>query len=154
MKYLSPLFWALCCVALGMASSLLQTEALHSWYPYLEQFGITPPIWVFSTVWTLLYAMMGFSFGLVLQIKSPHRNILILLFILQLFFTLLWNMSFFYLLDPRDGLVCLTIVLVLLALYIWKSRFVSQAASWLFAPYLLWCAFAWYLNVHIIVVKL
>ena len=149
MKYLHPFFWALACLAAGMSASLLQADALRDWYPFLDKSSLTPPGWVFPPVWAVLYLLMGFSIGLVRQTLRPERRFLTLLFILQLGFNILWTMAFFWLRDPVDGLVCISFLVPLLCLYVWKSWPVSRVAAWLFAPYLAWATFAWYLNAHI-----
>ena len=136
--YLLPL---LLCFALGGVASLLQTDALLEWYPYLTKPVLTPPGIVFPVAWSLLYACMGISAGLVLSTCSAKRHVAMIFWYLQLALNFLWSILFFALRNPTLAL--------LVVLYIVFSARVSRAAAWLFVPYLCWILFATYLNAYI-----
>ena len=51
MKYLPIVIGIAACLAVGELSSLLQSDALQSWYPQLDKSVLTPPGVVFAVVW-------------------------------------------------------------------------------------------------------
>ena len=115
-------------------------------YQALRQPPLSPPGWVFPLVWTVLYLLMGVAAYLVWERGGPGRKPALLLYGLQLGMNFLWAPLFF-----RWGMRGLALVwlLALWALAIWTAlRFyrASRPAGWLLAPYLLWLAFAAYLN--------
>jgi tryptophan-rich sensory protein len=58
----------------------------------------------------------------------------------------LWSFSFFGQRDPLLGLVCLGALFLAVAMTTVAFSRVSQAAGWLFLPYLLWLGYAGALN--------
>ena len=144
--YLLPL---LLCFALGGVASLLQTDALLEWYPYLTKPALTPPGIVFPVAWSLLYACMGISAGLVLSTCTAKRHVAMIFWYLQLALNFLWSILFFALRNPTLALLDIAALDLLVVLYIIFSARVSRAAAWLFVPYLCWILFATYLNAYI-----
>ncbi len=47
------------CEMAGVIGSVFTASAIPAWYGTLTKPAINPPAWVFGTVWTLLYALMG-----------------------------------------------------------------------------------------------
>ena len=146
------LFISICDVT-GYLSSFFQTESLKEWYPTLEKSILTPPSFVFAFVWGLLYTLLGIS--TFLSFKPARKNEkanIILIFITQLCFNLLWSIFFFGMKIPLLGLVgilfLIIITLIMMKLYK-KTSFLSYL---LLYPYLLWLLFATYLN-FVIVLK-
>lgn len=137
---------SLICLLTGFLGSLLQREALETWYPYLVKPSLTPPDSVFPIAWTLLYVCMGISVGLILQSGSPRKQPLAGLFGLQLLLNFLWTFLFFYLRNPLAGLIDILLLDLLVGLYVLESYPVKKASSVLFWPYLAWILFATYLN--------
>ncbi len=144
--YLLPL---LLCFALGGVASLLQTDALREWYPYLTKPALTPPAIVFPIAWSILYACIGVSAGLVLSTCTAKRHTAMIFWYLQLALNFLWSILFFTLRNPMLALLDIVALDVLVVLYIIFSARVRRAAAWLFVPYLCWIIFATYLNAYI-----
>lgn len=144
--YLLPL---LLCFALGGVASLLQTDAVRDWYPYLVKPALTPPAIAFPIAWSILYFCIGISAGLVLSTCSARRHAVMLLWYLQLALNFLWSVFFFALRNPLLGLIDIVALDVLVILYIVFSARVRRAAAWIMVPYLCWILFATYLNAFI-----
>ena len=106
---------------------------------------LSPPMWLFPVVWTILYILMGVSGGLIYNQNKTVPGV----FYTQLAVNFLWSMIFFNL---RLFLLS-SIWLVLLILLIWRMikefRIIDIRASYLQYPYLAWCIFALYLNIGI-----
>lgn len=156
MTYLPILIGIAVCLAVGMAAGALQSEALRAWYPHLVKSPLTPPDAVFPVAWTILYVLMGISIGLAWMRRTrwpdgiPDRQALTILFVLQLAANFLWSIVFFTLHSPGAALVDISILFILIVLYIGRSWPHNRAGAWLFVPYAAWVAFAWYLNLYVV----
>ncbi|SMF46687.1 TspO and MBR related proteins [Tistlia consotensis] len=154
MKSRTPLYLLLVFLGLPLAVGQLggwaTQQSLGSWYPTLEKSVLTPPPLVFPFAWTLLYLLMGLAAWLVWRAggRAP-----LLLWLLQLAVNLAWSFLFFYLENPDLGLVDVVLLLLLAAATaLWFRRW-SPVAFWLLVPYVLWVAFAAYLNLTIVLLN-
>lgn len=134
-------------LAVGSLSALLSQRGMAA-YAMMNKSALSPPEWVFPVVWTILYVLMGIASYLVLTSGKPNDAALTV-YAIQLFFNFFWSILFF-----RLGL-CVTafIWLVLLWFLILGTTVlfyrIVKAAGYLMIPYLLWVAFAGYLNLSI-----
>lgn len=134
-------------LAVGSLSALLSQRGMAA-YAMMNKSALSPPGWVFPVVWTILYVLMGIASYLVLTSGKPYDAALTV-YAIQLFFNFFWSILFF-----RLGL-CVTafIWLVLLWFLILGTTVlfyrIVKAAGYLMIPYLLWVAFAGYLNLSI-----
>ena len=151
MKHLPIVIGIVACLAVGELSSLLQRDALQSWYPHLDKSALTPPGVVFAGVWVLLYVLMGVSIGLVWRRKALDYKMVTGLFVWQLVLNFFWSVAFFFFRSPWAGMAVITGLLSLLLYYAWRAYPHNKASSYLFFPYIIWVAFAWYLNLHVAV---
>ncbi len=138
------------CFFVGFIGSQLQSEALVSWYPHLNKSSLTPPNIVFPVAWSFLYVCMGISIGLIVGSRNPEKSFFIKLFFLQLFLNLLWSVMFFYLQSPVLGFAVIMMLEVVILWYAAKAYLRHRVSSLLFFPYILWVAFAAYLNFYIV----
>ena len=110
--------------------------------------ALAPPGWVFPVAWTILYILMGIASYLVLTSGKPNDTALTL-YGIQLVFNFFWSIIFFNL----EMYLFAFIWLVVLWLLIFKTAIlfyqISKPAGYLMIPYLLWVAFAGYLNLSI-----
>ena len=135
----------------GLAAWL--TKDYMDIYSALNQPPLSPPGWVFPAVWTVLYLMMGIAAYLVWMRDSTGRGNALFLYGLQLAFNFSWSLIFF-----RWGnyplalfwLAMLWILILLTTASFFKER---AAAGWLMLPYLLWAAFAGYLNGGVVILN-
>lgn len=148
-RFYSVVVWVAVCFVIGLIASLLQSEAISEWYPYLQKSSLTPPAWVFPVAWGILYLLMGISVGLLYGVRSIYSTILYLVFIMQLVLNFLWSIFFFVFRSPLLGLLDIMMLLIFSLLYFAGAVVVKRLSAWIFAPYILWLLFATYLNFYI-----
>lgn len=124
-------------------------------YTDFAQPPLAPPAWVFPVVWVVLYALMGVSAYLVYssQAEQPRINRALMLYALQLFVNFWWSIIFFRFELLLGSVITIFILLVLVALMIISFVRVKPSAAYLNLPYLVWLAFAAYLNIGILVLN-
>lgn len=132
-------------LAVGGFSAFLTMDSMEI-YQNLNQPPLSPPGWLFPVVWTILFVLMGIAAYLVWMRDSTGRNGALFLYGLQLALNFGWTLIFFnarnYLL-AFFWLVALWVLILLTTIRFFKEK---KAAGWLMIPYLLWVAFAGYLN--------
>lgn len=131
----------------GFIAGQFTASAVPEWYSLLNRPDFNPPSSVFGPVWTVLYALMGFSLYLVWKQKhSKERNQAITLFIIQLVLNFAWSFLFFWF--QRIDLALVEIVVLWISVLFMIIQFfrVSKAAAAINIPYLLWVSFATLLN--------
>lgn len=141
----------LTCFLIGFIAGRIQENSILNWYPYLNKPSLTPPNVAFPIAWTILYLCMGISIGLILNSAHSGQKSLIRLFILQLIFNFTWSIFFFYMQNPLLGLINIILLEFLIIVYSVKSYGINKISSVLFIPYILWVAYATYLNLYILV---
>lgn len=140
-------FWILLAEAVGALSGWLTRDAMEVYMSTIEKPPLSPPGWVFPVVWGILFALMGTGAARIwLSPPSQERSRGINLFITQLVVNFFWSLIFFN--AQAFGFAFLWLLL-LLGLVLWMTltfRKVDPLAAKLQIPYLLWLAFAAYLN--------
>jgi tryptophan-rich sensory protein len=130
------------CLLVGVADAALAPAALRAWYPSLTRPPGTPPEWVFSAIWGVLYAALGVAGWLVWRRAGTGRALR--LWGWQLGANALWAPAFFGLRNPPLGLAVLVVLLVLVGLTIRRFVRVDRLAAGLLVPYFAWiCYIAW-----------
>ncbi len=145
-------------IAIPLAVGLLAaffTSGSMDLYSRINTPPLSPPGILFPIVWTVLYTLMGISLYLVRETNGDEelKRKGYIIFALQLIFNFLWTIVFFNLnwyLFAAIWLVALIILIILNILYFGR---VNTTAGILLVPYLLWCAFALYLNVVIFILN-
>ncbi|MBR1483821.1 MAG: tryptophan-rich sensory protein [Ruminococcus sp.] len=133
-------------VLLGAAVGLLTMGSMD--YETLRQPPLSPPGWLFPVVWTILYVLMGVSYGMIKETKQLESGDSLIYYI-QLGVNLLWPIAFFLLKWRLFAFfwIILLDVLVLLMLFRFKSK--VKTAGLLQIPYAVWVLFATYLNLGV-----
>lgn len=132
----------------GLFSALLNAQGITG-YSMLPLPPGAPPGWVFAVVWTLLYGLMGFSAYLVWQSDSPLRRQGLRLYAAQLIVNFLWPVFFFTLRWNFFSFLWLLLLSTLVAVMFRSFLAVCRLAAYLQIPYLIWLAFAAYLNLGV-----
>lgn len=142
-------FLAACFASAGLG--LLFTGSVRSeWFEHLAKPWFYPPSWIFSPVWTVLYAMMAVAAFLVWRRRGAAKVMLpLVLFFVQLVLNACWTPVFFGLHNIPLSVWIIIPLLVLIALTMLAFFRVSIVAGILFVPYLAWVTFATVLNVAI-----
>ncbi len=117
-------------------------------YSNLIKPSFSPPAILFPIVWTILYILMGVSYGVLksnLQLTKKGKNI----YYLQLFVNYLWPI-FFFVFDFRlFSFFWILLLIVLVVLMIKEFYDKNKLAGLLQISYLLWLIFASVLNFSI-----
>jgi benzodiazapine receptor len=124
-----------------------KSETRREWYDNLKKSPLTPPSIVISIVWFLLYIMILISF--VVYVKNKPTPLGISIFIISFLINLTWYPVFFNARQIGIGLIIIICLLISIIATIWQVQLKSNLSAWLLVPYLLWVAFATYLNMYI-----
>lgn len=149
-RFIPILLFVLISFLVGYFSMLLQMESMILWYPMLTVSSLTPPGYVFSIVWAVLYLLMGIAAGLVWSMRTIYSFVMTVMFFIQLMLNLLWSFCFFYLRSPGLGLAALTVLLVFVVMYVAACYKQNRTAAYLDIPYIVWLLFAIYLNGYVV----
>lgn len=131
-------------LAVGFISSLFGSSVQD--YGELIKPALSPPPVVFPLVWTILYALMGFSVYLIYESKAPNKKIALLFYFAQLVVNALWTFFFFGLNAYLFSFLWLVLLFVLVVITAYLFYQINKTAGLLFIPYILWLVFAGYLN--------
>lgn len=133
-------------LAAGGLSAWITMDGMKA-FETVNQPPLTPPMWLFPVVWSILFVLMGIASYLVVMQKVRTRKpspcmlySLSLIFLVHLVlqpgmvsFAFLW-------------LVALWILIIATTVAFYR---ISKPAAWLMLPYLVWVAFAGYLNLGV-----
>jgi len=114
-------------------------------YNSLIQPPFAPPSIVFPIVWSILYVLMGISYG-ILDSNSLVDEQINSIYYAQLFVNALWSIFFFVLKWRLFAFLWILLLLTLVIIMIIRFYNKNKLAGLLQLPYLAWVAFATYLN--------
>jgi len=114
-------------------------------YDSLVKPTLAPPAFIFPIIWTILYSLMGVSYG-ILKSNSLLDENTIFLYYLQLVVNLLWPIFFFVFKWRFFSFVWIIILVLLVIAMIAEFYSKNKVSGLLQIPYLLWLLFATYLN--------
>ncbi|MBQ9084861.1 MAG: tryptophan-rich sensory protein, partial [Clostridia bacterium] len=121
----------------------------------LDQPPLSPPAWLFPVVWSILYVLMGIACYLVVvsRVSMDEKGRALKVYGLQLLFNFFWSILFF-----NFDLYYLTFawILALLGLIIATTYLfykIDKRTVYLLLPYILWVAFASYLNIGVAILN-
>lgn len=141
------LFWILATEAVGILAALLTKDGMELYKTQTVKPPLSPPSVVFPIVWAILYALMGIGMArVVLSARSDERSDAIQVYLIQLAVNFAWSIFFFRLRSYGGALLLLVLLLALIVWMILRFRRVERPAALLQIPYVLWVAFAAYLN--------
>ncbi|MBE7003131.1 MAG: tryptophan-rich sensory protein [Ruminococcaceae bacterium] len=133
--------------AVGALAGFLTREGTKLYAASVTKPPLSPPALVFPIVWGILYALMGVGAARVaLSPPSVLRTRGLRLFLLQLAFNFVWSLLFFNLQAFGVAFVWLVILWALILMMALAFGRVDRPAALLQIPYLIWVAFAGYLN--------
>lgn len=134
-------------LAVGGLSAWITKDGMKA-FETVNQPPLTPPMWLFPVVWSILFVLMGIASYLVVMQKGEDMKALTL-YTVQLIFNFFWSIWFFNLgwyLFAFLWLVALWILILATTVAFYR---ISKPAAWLMLPYLVWVAFAGYLNLGV-----
>ena len=156
LKFILAMFLSFLPGMLGIIVAPMETGG-NLWYNTLEHSMLTPPGWVFSVAWTILYFLIGLALFMVMQSdttkKHPAKTMAYWLFVVNLVLNTVWSFVFFGAQMPGVALLVL-LALIITVIFMAREFFrINQASFWLLVPYILWLFFAFYLNAMIIILN-
>ena len=132
-------------LAVGGAAAFLTRKSMDI-YKFIKLPPLAPPGWLFPVVWTVLYALMGYSSWLCRLAPPKKRTPAFILYAAQLALNFVWPLVFFSGQAWFLALVILTALLGTVLIMVLAFRAISKKAAYLQIPYCLWLSFALYLN--------
>lgn len=133
-------------VIIGGVIGLIISKSID--YNSLQKPPLSPPSILFPIVWTILYVLMGISYG-ILDSKSLIELKTKIIYSLQLFVNATWSLIFFTLKWRLFAFIWIIILDVLVIVMIIDFFKKNKTAGLLQIPYLLWIIFASYLNLGV-----
>lgn len=140
----------------GGLSAFLTKDAMSE-FKNLNQPILSPPAWLFPVVWTILYILMGLASYLVYKNKNvffyKERDNFLIVYALQLVFNFFWSIIFFNMKMYYFAFIWLIILWIMILLLIINAKKLNKIAYYLLIPYIIWVAFAGYLNIMIAILN-
>ena len=130
----------------GLICSYFTRSGVAGWYGKMATSALTPPNYVFSIAWSIIYICLMLSFYRILQSPNTNKSYATRLYWQQLIIQVLWCGLFFGAELPlTGGVVILWLVLTVFKMIctFWK---IDKPAAYLNIIYLCYICFASYLN--------
>ena len=133
-------------VIVGAVVGLITSQFME--YNQLKQPSLAPPSALFPIVWTILYILMGVSYG-ILRSKGLTDKEIDVIYYGQLIVNSLWSFIFFVFEWRFLAIIWIILLAVLVTAMIVRFYRKNKIAGLLQVPYLLWVLFATYLTIAI-----
>lgn len=114
-------------------------------YENLIQPSFAPPSFLFPVVWSILYILMGISYG-ILKSKNLNDQRIDNIYYLQLVVNALWSIFFFVFKWRLFSFFWILLLIILVILMIREFYNKNKVSGLLQIPYLVWLIFAAILN--------
>ncbi len=136
-------------LAVGGLSAVF-TSGNMNMYDTLNRPPLSPPMWLFPVVWSVLFILMGVS-GAMVYVKKNETDVsgALKIYGLQLIVNFFWSIIFFNMRAYLFAVVWLALLWILILIMIISFRKIKPLAGYLQIPYLVWVSFALYLTVMI-----
>jgi tryptophan-rich sensory protein len=136
-------------ILLTLIISFLSMDKIDGWYLNLNKSPFTPPGYIFSIVWIILYILMSISVWIIWKTEK-QITFPIQLYIIQLILNFAWSPLFFKYRCINESLFLLLLLWMLVFTIIILFYSINKIAGLLLIPYLIWLSFAFYLNYYIV----
>jgi tryptophan-rich sensory protein len=150
-KFVSLFLFLITTFSASFIGGITTFKFKEPWYSTLVKPSFNPPDWVFGPVWTILYILMAIAIWNV-WIKSKNINLVYLYFI-HLFFNTTWSVVFFGFNQIELALINLIVLILFIVILFRKYKVISKLSAYLMIPYILWCCFAFLLNLNLIMLN-
>lgn len=135
--------------ALAIGGIFTGPGVTSDWYTNLAQAPWTPPGWVFGAAWTTIMICFSIYMAL-LWPKADNKKQFLGLYAMQWVLNVLWNPIFFYFHQVALGLIVISTLTIIVAVFLAACRNKLPKASYLLLPYLIWLCIATSLNAYIL----
>ena len=133
-------------VIVGGVVGLIISDSMD--YNNLQKPFLSPPGIVFPIVWTILYILMGVSYG-ILKSNNLTNEKINWIYYTQLFINSLWSIFFFLFKWRLFAFIWIILLAVFVIIMIKEFYKQNKIAGIIQIPYILWILFASYLNISI-----
>lgn len=124
------------------------------WFDTLNKPFLSPPDWLFTPMWIVLYILITTSLFIFLSNgMSKEKRVPLIFFFTQLALNFAWAPVFFNMQNIDGAFIIIIFMYIFLLLTIITFFKHSKTASILLIPYLLWISFAAYLNFSYLVLN-
>jgi benzodiazapine receptor len=151
-KFLSFILFFIITFSASFIGGLTTITYKEPWYSELIKSNYNPPDWIFAPVWTTLYLMMTLAIWFFWHSKNRDMNTVYIYFI-HIAINTTWSVVFFGFHQIFLALVVLIILILLIMTLIIKFKRVNFVSYYLMIPYLLWCCYALFLNLNILLLN-
>ena len=142
-------------LAVGGLSAAVTSGSMDV-YSKINQPALSPPSFIFPIVWTILFTLMGISAALIWRFrlsKPEDARIAFIVYGINLAVNFVWSLIFFNMQAYLFAFIWILLLLAVIIAMIILFKRVSPLAAYLQIPYLLWVAFATYLNLAIYILN-
>ena len=151
-KFFSFVLFLVITYSASFIGGLVTISFKEPWYSQLIKSNYNPPDWVFAPVWTTLYLMMTLAIWFFWHSKSRDMKTVYIYFI-HIVFNTTWSIVFFGLHQILLALAVLMILIFLIVILIIRFKRVNSVSYYLMIPYLLWCCYALFLNINLLILN-
>ena len=114
-------------------------------YGTLQKPPLSPPGILFPIIWTILYVLMGISYG-ILKTNNLTNKEIDRIYYIQLIVNALWSIFFFIFKWRLFSFLWIILLAILVIIMIKEFYDKKKVAGLLQIPYIIWVLFATYLN--------
>lgn len=150
MKKSLKYFYIFTPIVLGAGIGLITKNGMD--YNIITKPPLSPPSFLFPTVWSILYLNMGISYYILKNNNEVDEN-LDKLYYGQLVVNLIWPILFFTFKLRLLSSIWIILLDILVTIMVYKFYKKNKAIGYLNIPYLIWVLFATYLNIAIYVLN-
>lgn len=144
--------WVVSFQIIGIYIGLSTESAMNHWYIELNKSSLTPPGYIFSIVWPLLYISLAiFGYNLNKTKNSKSTSALYIIYWIQMLLNWSWSYIFFNLKMAFIALVLLASIVLINFIIIFRLIKLHNKNWYIIIPYFLWICFALYLNIIIVI---
>ena len=149
MVYRVILFIIINFAALAIGGLFTRTGVDSAWYISQNKAPWTPPGWVFGAAWATI--MVCYAVYMAFAVKATKElQTLMILFGIQWILNVIWNPVFFYFNHVSAGLIIISLLTILIAVFLFRYRREMKWKSLLILPYFIWLLIATSLNAYIL----
>ncbi len=154
-RYEKFMFSILISLSAGGIGSIFTIQGLEPWYQELTKPWFAPPGEAISVIWIILYVLMGISLYIILTHDLGKRKVKIAIgaFAVQLAINASWSYLFFGIPSLLWGLVGIIVLWFAVGATIYFFDQVSEKASFLLLPYILWVSIALLVNISLYILN-
>ena len=117
------------------------------WFNTLAKPMFTPPAWIFTPAWIILYGMIFVSLLIyTLHVSRCSKIPGYIFFVIQMALNIIWSPIFFGLRNIQAALCIIILLDIFAVLTLTYFLRISKSAALIFTPYVLWLFYATYLN--------